>query len=124
MSQREIGNKMYTAHLRFPLIEEPGPLRPLSDDPAVAVYPVNQLCPALVCENGILSEFLFLSEPGANSPNVNDEQNIEGRSRTTSIEDVIAELAQQVPEAAWDSLPHDLSSSRTLDNYLYGIESE
>ncbi len=34
------------------------------------------------------------------------------------IEEVIAELAAQVPQAEWDRLPHDLTDH--LDHYLYG----
>jgi hypothetical protein len=34
------------------------------------------------------------------------------------IEDVIAELAAQVPQAEWDRLPDDLTDN--LDHYLYG----
>jgi hypothetical protein len=34
------------------------------------------------------------------------------------IEEVIAELAAQVPQAEWDRLPHDLTDN--LDHYLYG----
>jgi hypothetical protein len=34
------------------------------------------------------------------------------------IEEIIAELAAQVPQAEWDRLPHDLTDN--LDHYLYG----
>ena len=34
------------------------------------------------------------------------------------IEDVVAELAAQVPQAEWDRLPDDLTDN--LDHYLYG----
>jgi hypothetical protein len=35
-----------------------------------------------------------------------------------SIEDIIAQLASEVPDKEWDRLPRDLSSN--LDHYLYG----
>jgi hypothetical protein len=34
------------------------------------------------------------------------------------IEEIIAELAAQVPQAEWDRLPDDLTDN--LDHYLYG----
>lgn len=37
---------------------------------------------------------------------------------TRPIEDIIAELAAEVPQAEWDRLPHDLTDN--LDHYLYG----
>ena len=39
-------------------------------------------------------------------------------STARPIEDVIAELAAQVPQAEWDRLPDDLTDN--LDHYLYG----
>jgi predicted DNA-binding antitoxin AbrB/MazE fold protein len=43
-------------------------------------------------------------------------------SAPMSIEDRIAQIAAEVPQEAWDSLPADLSDN--LDHYIYGTERE
>jgi hypothetical protein len=40
------------------------------------------------------------------------------RARARPIEEIIRELAAQVPQAEWDRLPRDLTDN--LDHYLYG----
>ena len=40
------------------------------------------------------------------------------RDECKPIEDVLAELAAEVPPEAWDALPDDLTDR--LDDYLYG----
>ncbi len=39
-------------------------------------------------------------------------------SKPRRIEEVLAELASEVPQQEWDSLPSDLTDN--LDHYLYG----
>ncbi|MDP8240443.1 MAG: hypothetical protein P9X24_15235 [Candidatus Hatepunaea meridiana] len=36
------------------------------------------------------------------------------------IEEILMELASQIPEEDWDAIPNDLSEN--LDHYLYGID--
>ncbi len=38
------------------------------------------------------------------------------------VEDILAELAQEVPQEEWDKLPADLTDH--LDHYLYGTPKE
>lgn len=36
-----------------------------------------------------------------------------------AIEDVLEELAREIPQEEWDKLPNDLNDN--LDHYLYGV---
>jgi len=38
------------------------------------------------------------------------------------IEDVLEELAKEIPQEEWDRLPSDLNEN--LDHYLYGVPKE
>lgn len=78
--------------------------------------------PAVGTSPGI-AEFLSDHEAEADVPGTDKKTEIARHSHTVPIEDVIAALASPVPDEAWECLPDDLSSSRTLDSYLYGIES-
>ncbi|MCH8851533.1 MAG: hypothetical protein IID41_02660 [Planctomycetes bacterium] len=44
------------------------------------------------------------------------------RDECKPIEDVLAELAAEVPTEAWDELPDDLTDR--LDDYLYGSSDD
>ncbi len=47
-----------------------------------------------------------------------DAENAATDPNARSIEEVLAQLASEVPEREWDNLPDDLSEN--LDHYLYG----
>ena len=51
-----------------------------------------------------------------------EEQAISSVRPSISIEDRLAQIAAEIPQEDWDSLPADLTDN--LDHYIYGTDRE